>query len=54
MKAIIKRGAESPVEIADMEKPAVAESDILVRILPASVCGSDVHTYEGTPGYEQR
>lgn len=39
-------------EIIEMEKPAAAESDILLRVLAASVCGSDVHMYEGPPGYE--
>ena len=52
MKALIKQNAEPGIEIVDMEKPAVLESDILVKILAASICGSDVHIYEGTPGYE--
>jgi len=52
MKAIVKRSAEPGIEIVDMQKPGVGESDILVRILAGSLCGSDVHIYEWTAGYE--
>lgn len=52
MKAIVKRTAEPGVEIMDIEKPSVGESDILVKVLAGSLCGSDVHIYEWTAGYE--
>ncbi len=52
MIAIVKRGREPGVEVVEMEKPAVEASGILLRVLAASICGSDVHIFEGTPGYE--
>ena len=52
MIAIVKQGSEPGVEIVEMETPVVEECDILLRVLAAAVCGSDVHMYEGTPGYE--
>ncbi|MBU2645202.1 alcohol dehydrogenase catalytic domain-containing protein [bacterium] len=52
MKAIVKRTAEPGIEVIDMQKPVVGESDFLVRVLAGSLCGSDVHIYEWTAGYE--
>ena len=52
MKAIVKTRPEFGVEVRDVEKPVVGENDILIRILAGSVCGSDVHIYEWTAGYE--
>ncbi|MCP4749482.1 MAG: alcohol dehydrogenase catalytic domain-containing protein [Proteobacteria bacterium] len=52
MKAIVKTNTGFGVEILDLEKPTVGETDILIKISAGSLCGSDVHVYEGTAGYE--
>ena len=33
----------------DVELPKVGDSDILVKVLAGSLCGSDVHVYEWIP-----
>lgn len=52
MKAIIKKKPAPGIDIGDIEKPDVGENDILIKILAGSLCGSDVHIYEWTKGYE--
>ena len=52
MKAIIKTRVAPGIEIVDLEKPVVGENDILVKVMAGSLCGSDVHIYEWTAGYE--
>ncbi|MBA3029281.1 MAG: zinc-binding dehydrogenase [Desulfobacteraceae bacterium] len=52
MKAIVKTKTGPGVDILDVAKPEIREADILVKVQAASLCGSDLHIYEGTPGYE--
>jgi len=52
MKAIVKTKFGPGIEILDVKKPAAGDNDILVKILAGSLCGSDVHIYEWTAGYE--
>ena len=52
MKAIVKTKKEPGVEVKDVNVPEVTDTDMLVRVKAASVCGSDVHVYEWTPSYE--
>ncbi|MEW6443235.1 MAG: alcohol dehydrogenase catalytic domain-containing protein [bacterium] len=52
MKAAVKMRKGPGVDVLDVEKPVVADADILIRVRAASLCGSDVHVYEWTPGYE--
>ena len=52
MKAIVKTKREPGVEVQDRAVPEVTDTDILVKVKAASVCGSDVHVYEWTPSYE--
>lgn len=52
MKAIVKQRAEPGIDTVDMDAPRATESDLLVRVLAASICGSDVHMVEWTKGYE--
>ena len=35
-------------EIREVEKPVCGESDILIRVESAAICGGDVHFYNGT------
>jgi 2-desacetyl-2-hydroxyethyl bacteriochlorophyllide A dehydrogenase len=52
MKAIVKQAAAPGIEIVDMAIPEVGDADILLKVLAGSLCGSDVHIYEWTAGYE--
>ena len=52
MKAIVKTQTGPGIQVMDVQKPEIDEMDILVRVTAASLCGSDLHIYEGTPGYE--
>ena len=52
MKAIVKSKAEPGIDIVDMDVPTVGDNDILIKVTAGSLCGSDVHMYEWTAGYE--
>ncbi len=52
MKAIVKTRPGPGIEIMDVEKPSVGENDLLIKVLAGSLCGSDVHIYEWTSGYQ--
>jgi L-iditol 2-dehydrogenase len=34
----------------DIEKPGTGDDDVLIRIMAAAICGSDVHGYDGSSG----
>ena len=52
MKAIVKTKPEPGIDVLDVEKPTISDTEILVKIHAVSLCGSDVHVYEWTAGYE--
>ena len=52
MKAIVKTRREPGIEVLDVQVPHVGETEILVRVVVGSLCGSDVHIYEWSAGYE--
>jgi len=52
VKAIVKTKREPGIEVLDVPTPEVTDTDLLVKVKAASVCGSDVHVYEWTPNYE--
>jgi threonine dehydrogenase-like Zn-dependent dehydrogenase len=51
MLAVMKTNDRRGVEIAEIEKPAPAGDEVLVRVEAASICGSDLHMYESLHGY---
>lgn len=51
MKAIVKTKREPGIEVLDWDVPALGETDVLVKVMAGSLCGSDVHMYEWTPSY---
>jgi threonine 3-dehydrogenase len=53
MKALVKARAEAGLEIEDVPVPEVGRDDVLIRVLAAGVCGTDVHIYEWD-GWAQR
>ena len=50
MKAIVKTKKEPGIELLDVDRPVIGDSDIMVKVAAASLCGSDIHYYEWLPG----
>jgi threonine 3-dehydrogenase len=46
MKAVLKAQAGPGVEIRDMPVPAAGPGELLLRVLRAGICGTDLHIYE--------
>ena len=52
MRAVAKVRPEPGIDLLDLPLPPFAPDDVLVRVNAGGICGSDVHFYEWTPGYE--
>jgi len=52
MKAVVKSSPGLGIEIRDVEAPRPQPGEVLVRVEAVGICGSDLHIYEWTPGYE--
>jgi 2-desacetyl-2-hydroxyethyl bacteriochlorophyllide A dehydrogenase len=52
MKAVVKSSPSPGIEIRDVAPPRPQPGEVLVRVEAVGICGSDVHIYEWTPGYE--
>ena len=52
MKAIVKNNREYGVQVMEVDTPGLMEDEVLVKVLAASICGSDIHMYEGMNAYE--
>jgi len=46
MLAVVKPEAKAGAEIRDVKIPAFGDSDVLVKVKVASVCGTDLHIYD--------
>jgi threonine 3-dehydrogenase len=46
MKALVKARAEPGLVLEDVPVPTVGRDDVLIRVLRAGVCGTDLHIYE--------
>jgi threonine 3-dehydrogenase len=46
MKALVKAAAEPGLRVEDVPLPEVSREDVLIRVLRAGVCGTDLHIYE--------
>lgn len=51
MKAVVKPGHEAGMELRNIPRPVPRPDEVLIKVLAASICGSDLHMYEGTKGY---
>lgn len=49
MLAVVKDKPEPGVSIKDMPQPTPQEGEVLVKVLHASICGTDVGIYDWTP-----
>ena len=52
MKAVVKANPSPGIEIREVGLPVPQPGEVLVRVEAVGICGSDVHIYEWTPGYE--
>jgi threonine 3-dehydrogenase len=54
MMAVMKPKAAPGVEIREVEIPAFGDTDVLVKVRVASVCGTDLHIYDWDQWAERR
>lgn len=53
MLALRKTAAAPGLEMGEVpDPPAPGPGEIAIRVAAAGICGSDIHAYEWTPGYE--
>ena len=45
MKAVVKAKTEPGLWLEEVPVPDVGGDDVLIRVLKASICGTDVHIY---------
>ncbi len=54
MKAAVFHGANQPLKIQDVKKPAIGDEDILVKIAACGICHTDLHYIDhGTPTFKE-
>ncbi|PYR86537.1 MAG: L-threonine 3-dehydrogenase [Acidobacteria bacterium] len=46
MKALVKAHAERGLWLQDVPEPAIGINDVLIRVLRAGICGTDVHIFD--------
>src|SRR5947199_8700498 len=46
MKALVKQKSEPGLWLQDVPEPAIGINDVLIRVLRAGICGTDVHIFE--------
>ena len=54
MKAIIKTVPHPGLEMASVDIPAVQDDEVLIKVIAASICGTDLHIYKWNPWAEER
>jgi len=52
LKAIVKTEPIPGIKLTDIDVPEPSPDEVLVEVETVGICGSDVHIYEWTPGYE--
>lgn len=52
MKAVVKTHRGHGVEIINVDHSKLNEDEVLVQVHAASICGSDLHIFEGMDAYE--
>ena len=53
MKALVKKLAEPGLWLEDVPEPTIGDTDLLIRVLRAGICGTDLHIYDWD-GWAQR
>jgi 2-desacetyl-2-hydroxyethyl bacteriochlorophyllide A dehydrogenase len=52
VKSVVKSKPGPGIEVVDLPIPKPSEGEALVKVERVGICGSDLHIYEWTPGYE--
>lgn len=53
MRALVKKEKTyGALELRQLPVPVLNHDEVLIKVKACGVCGSDLHVYEGTPGYE--
>ncbi|MCW4039870.1 MAG: zinc-binding dehydrogenase [Candidatus Bathyarchaeota archaeon] len=52
MKAILKTEPKPGIELCEVPRPQVKPGFTLLKVKACGICGSDIHIYDWTPGYE--
>jgi threonine dehydrogenase-like Zn-dependent dehydrogenase len=52
LKAVLKEEPKPGIAVCDVPVPQIKPGWTLLKIKACGICGSDVHIYEWTPGYE--
>ncbi|MBE0478597.1 alcohol dehydrogenase catalytic domain-containing protein [Candidatus Aerophobetes bacterium] len=52
MRAVVKKRQGFGIDILEVEKPSIQPDEVLIRVSFAGICGSDLHIYEWSEGYE--
>jgi 2-desacetyl-2-hydroxyethyl bacteriochlorophyllide A dehydrogenase len=52
LKAIVKAEPKPGIEVRDVPVPKLMDGYSLLKVKACGICGSDVHIYEWTPGYD--
>ena len=45
MKALVKKKPEPGLWLEDVPKPTIGINDVLIRVLRAGICGTDLHIH---------
>ncbi len=54
MKAIRKPGPQQGLVVEDVPLPRIGPHDVLIRVVAASICGTDIHIWKWNPWSQQR
>src|SRR4051812_4196602 len=54
MLAVVKPEAKSGAEVRQVPIPKIGDTDVLVKVKVASVCGTDLHIYDWDPWAQHR
>lgn len=52
MLALVKTKPGKGLTLMEVDNPVPAADEVVIKVAAAGICGSDVHIYEWTPGYE--
>lgn len=51
MRALVKASKSPGLELMDVDMPKIGASDVLIKVRATSICGSDIHIFNSSPGY---
>lgn len=52
MLAVVKARREKGVDVTEVPSPRCGAGEVIIEVQAAGICGSDLHVYEWTGGYE--